>query len=111
MEDQSPFTRSRELEISLVSLLASLDADWLSLPEREQVARLKHQATDIRLDIRDYGMAETLAEQQKLAREAHKRLEQLQQSIVKASEYGLFGAVDVAHLSATIQQIIADIKE
>ncbi len=60
---------------------------------------------DARLDVRDYEYAETRAEQQQHAKAAKKRLEQVRQAVLLASEYNVFSAIDVAHTTATIEQI------
>lgn len=109
MERKTPFQRVREVERQLQSVLAQLDIDALPVRQRELAASIKREATDARLDIRDYGMADALQAQQRLAHEANKRLEQLQKHIVLASEYNIFSAIDVAQLSANIQQIIAEL--
>lgn len=109
MDKKSPFQRVKELDAQVRSVLSRLDADFLPAVERELVATIKRQADDARLDLRDYGMAETAADQKRYAKEAHERLETLQKNIVKASEYNLFSAIDVAQISADIQQIISDL--
>lgn len=109
MTGKTPFQRMKELEAQVRTTLTQFDVDVLPAPQRELLATIKRQATDARLDLRDYGMAETMSEQQRFATEAHQRLEQLQKNIVAASEHNLFGAADVAQLSANIQQIISDI--
>ena len=110
MENKPPFQRVRELEAQLRNLLSHIDTDSLPAHERELAAIIKRQVGDARLDLRDYGMADSLVEQKRFAHEAEERLEQLQKQIVHASEYNLFGAADVAQFSAHIQQIISDIQ-
>lgn len=109
MERKTPFQRVKELDAHVRSILSRLDVDVLPPAQRELVTVLKRQTTDARLDLRDYGMAETLTDQQRSAKEAHERLEGLQKNIVAASEYNLFSAIDVAELSANIQQIIVEL--
>jgi hypothetical protein len=89
------------------SVLSAYDVTEFPAKEKELVAQLKHLLIDARLDARDYEYAETRAEQLRIVKEAKERLEQLQQGILKASEYNLFSAVDVAELSARIQQLIS----
>lgn len=106
----SPLKRARELETQLTHLAATMDVDALRPAERELLLRITHQATDARLDVRDYEYAETRAEQLRLAKEARSRLEALQEDIVEASKYSLFSAIDVAATSAGLQQIIAALE-
>lgn len=75
--------------------------------ERTLVVAIKRQAVDARLEVRDYDYAETPVERQQSAAAAKKYLEKLQANILKASESNLFSAVDVALMSAHIQQIIS----
>ena len=96
-----------ELDTGIRASLSSFDIDSLPHTERELVAEMKRQASEARLDVRDYEYAESRAEQLAGLKESKERFEQLQKNIVKASEYNLFGAVDVVQLSTKIQQIIA----
>jgi hypothetical protein len=109
VDNKSPFQRVKELDAQVRSILSQLDMDALPAVQRELVVRIKRQAADVRLDLRDYGMAETAADQQRYAKEAHERLEVLQKNIVKASEYDLFSAIDIAQISANMQQIISEL--
>ena len=106
-ESASPFALVRALDAHITSLLMRFDIDALPATERELLKRLKRLTIDMRLDIRDYGMADNKAEQERLGGEARQRLKQFEQTIVKAGELNLLGAVDVAHLSAQTQQLIA----
>ncbi|HEY5806098.1 MAG TPA: hypothetical protein VIS56_01780 [Candidatus Saccharimonadales bacterium] len=106
MEETSPFKLAKDISAHVARLVSGLDIDSLPLNVRETVMTLKAQATDIRLDVRDYGMAETREDQQRLAKEAVERLESIQATILKASEYNLLSAADVAQLSAQLQQLI-----
>jgi len=90
--------------------LTAFDVETLSFEEKELVRALKLQLSDARLDVRDYEYAQTRAEQQHAASEGRQRLEQLQQPILKASEYNLLGAIDVAQLSALTQHIISELQ-
>lgn len=96
-----------ELDAGIRASLSSFDIDSLPLHERELITLIKRQASDARLDIRDYEYAETRAEQLGGLRESNERFGQLERNIVKASEYNLFGAIDVVQLSTKIQQILA----
>jgi hypothetical protein len=102
--------QARDIERRLNSILSSFDIDSLPSAQREITALIKRQATDVRLDVRDYEYADTRSEQIALQGQARKRLENLQHHIVKASEYNLFGAIDVAALSASIQQLVSKVE-
>jgi hypothetical protein len=70
---------------------------------------LKNDLIDARLDIRDYELSETREDQLRRARDANKRLERIRKSILAASEYNVFNAVDVAQLTAQLEQIIENL--
>ncbi len=110
MASISLFDQAKELERQVGGILSSYDVNDLPAPQRELVAQLKHQLTDARLDTRDYQYAETRAEQIVHAKEVKQRLGQLQKNILKASEHNMFGAVDVAQLSARIEQLISGME-
>lgn len=92
--------QAKELEQHVNRIMATYDLPTLSHAEQKAVATLKNQLIDARLDVRDYELAETRAEQLEFARAGRAHIEELQKSILKASEYHLLGATDVAHISA-----------
>jgi len=103
----SIFQQAKELETQVGKQLSAYDLADLPREQRDRIIQLKNTLIDARLDARDYEYAQTRADQLQAAKEARLRLEQAQAAIVKTSEYGLFSAVDVAQLSANIQQLIA----
>jgi hypothetical protein len=105
--DQSLFKQAAALEQQIGGILSTFDVADLPHREKELIRALTQQLVDARLDARDYEYAETRNIQLRIAKEAKVRLELLQQTIIKASEYNIFGAVDVAELSARLQHIIA----
>ncbi len=109
MEGASPFQLVKDISARIAQMASSLDIDSLPREQREVVTLLKNQAIDIRLEIRDYGLAETRQEQEQLAKAAAERIEIMQATVLKASEYNLLGAADVAQLSAQLQQLIAEL--
>lgn len=94
-----------QLEGQLKRLLAEQDISSLPADVRQVVTSIKRNMADARLDIRDYEYAETRSEQQQQGMAAKKRLEQVRQTVLTASEYNVFSAIDVAHTTATIEQI------
>ncbi|HSX32134.1 MAG TPA: hypothetical protein VLF43_02640 [Candidatus Saccharimonadales bacterium] len=108
---QSPFELAKAIQGLVQSNLTSLDVDALPTPERDLLRAIKRQLGDIRLDIRDYGMAETKLEQIAYGIAVTKQLQLLQKRLLQASEYGVFGAADMAIISAHIEQLMAELKE
>ena len=82
--------------------------DPTALPQSEQkvLEGLRRVLADARLTAQDYELAESRDEQLGQAREAKDFLRQAEQGILAASHTGVFGAVEVAHLSASIERII-----
>jgi hypothetical protein len=112
VEDKlSPLEQARALQNQLAALLTHIDIDALPAGPRDLLTQVKRVAADLRLDVRDFNLADSKAEQDRLGEEAATRLKQLEKAIGKASEYGYFGAADVAHLSALSQQLMADLQE
>jgi len=102
--------QAKSVESRIGVVIASFDLDDMPVKERDLLTACKQTAIDARLDIRDYEYADTRADQIELAKEARMRLKTLHNLLVKASEYNVFGAVDIAHLSAQIEQLIATIQ-
>lgn len=102
MEHTSPFLAMQEVERQLKAALR-IDTDLLDSDQRKLVPRIKRIATDARLDIRDYELSETREEQLAKAKDARKRLKELQAAILAVGN--VFGSADVAEYSARIDHI------
>ena len=101
----SVFEQIKALDTHVNGIVSAFDIDALMPDERKILALIKRQLTDTRLDVRDYEYADTRAEQQRYAKTAHKTLDAVQSTLLQASEHNLFGAIDIAHISAQIQHI------
>lgn len=110
MESQSPFLAVKDLEAQLNSIFSMIDIYDLPATEAKLVNTLKREVVDARLDIRDYELSETRDEQLECAKVAKKRLEHVRKNILAASEHNIFGAADVAQLSARLEQIIGNLR-
>jgi len=106
----SLYEQAQELERQVIGILSYFDVNDLPMGQRELVTQLKHQLVDAKLDARDYEYAQTRAEQLQTVKEGKQHLAQLQKSLLKASEHNIFGAVDVAQLSARIEQLISGME-
>ena len=93
----------QQVERQLKALLRSVDTDTLDKDERKAVATIRRLAADARIDIRDYELSETREEQVKKMHAAQKRLAKLEASMLSVGF--VFGAADIAQLSAQIEQI------
>jgi len=108
--EQSPTKVLRDVSAQLGVILSPVDVHTLPPPAQKAVSSIRQQIIDARLEVRDYDLAQTRAEQLALIRPAHERLEALHHSILAVSSHGIFGAADVAHLSAQIQHVISLLK-
>lgn len=102
----SPYLKVKDLEQQVSSLLASHDIYSLEQKAQNVASNIKQYLAEARLDIRDYELSETRDEQLKCANNGRSRLKRINKLILQASEHGLFGAVDVAELTAKSEQII-----
>ena len=109
MSNQSPYALAKRLEADIVRLLSTLDVATLTPKEHGIFVELKNTMIDARLDIQDYELAETRDFQLENAREAKERL-MIVQGHISANTLQVFGAVDVAHLTARIGQIVDLLK-
>jgi len=110
VDNASLFGQAKQLDIHVNGILSQVDIDALMPDEREILALIKRQLTDGRLDARDYEYAQTRVEQLQYAKAARESFAAIQKHVLQASEHNLFSAIDVAHISAKIQQIIAQLQ-
>lgn len=110
MASQSPSVAVKRIEAEISLILRGFQAHKLGEKERAALAKLRQGLNDGRIYALDYELSEMREEQLKNARMAKKWLEQARQSILKASESNIFSAIEVAHLTAQIDQIIGDLK-
>lgn len=105
MATTSPYVLARRIEADIARITAAADAFDMEAAARQHVKALKRDATDARLDIRDYELAETRAEQLALGKSARERLDSLRKGILAASQYNIFSAIEVAEVSASIDHL------
>lgn len=107
MEGSSITEIIQKLNANLNGIVSAIDVDALQRPAQEAVQAIRRLMVDVRLDLRDYELAETRAEQQALAIAAKERLTALHDNVLLASDYGIFSSVDVAQNTAYIHHIIS----
>ncbi len=95
----------RRLEADVLRLLGQIDISYLSIEEQQKIAQLKNNLIDARLEIQDYELAETREHQLRNANDAKKYLKKVR-IVISGNQLNVFGAVDVAHLTAKIEQIV-----
>lgn len=94
----------KQLEKDILRLLSSTDVADLSMKDQQTVAQLKNGLVDARLEIQDYELAETREDQLRNAKQSKDFLHHIEK-LIASNPAGMFGAVDVAHLTAYIGRI------
>lgn len=100
----------KQLDTDINRVLRRIDLYKLSEKPRKAVAELKQSLIDARRYAQGYEYSETREEQLDNAKAAKKWLAGARAQILKASEFDIFGPIDVAHLTAQIDQLKADLK-
>lgn len=81
----------------------------MDIPDQQKIEQLRNVLIDARLEVQDYELAETRDSQLRNAKKAKKYL-QVIKSTITDSELNVFGAVDVAHLTAQVEQITVRLR-
>ena len=105
MEGNSLSVRIKRLQADITKVLSAIDLRDSDKQTRQILVALKHDLADVRLDIRDYEFAETRVEQGKLGQAARQRLASVKTNMLAASQYNIFSAIDIAQLSARLDQL------
>lgn len=110
MMEKPPSFLVKQIETQVSMILRKVDQQRLEVKPRTALANLRQALGDARIYARDYEFSEMRDEQLANAKKARKYLGQARQNILKASEFNVFGAADVAQLSAQIDQLIGELK-
>lgn len=106
MATRSLYYQLRQIEMMARRIQPEADADR---PVLNAVQQLQKRASMAVITVRDYenfSLEEDTKGQLRILPKVVKSLEQLREAILKASEYDLIGAVDVAQTSAHIDELI-----
>ncbi len=110
MANESALVLATRINHELNGMLASLDIDIIGRETSKIIVAIKRLAADARLDIRDYEMSDSRVEMLENAEVAIKRLQELRVQILKVSEHGIFSAIDIAQLSAQLDEIVDQLR-
>jgi activator of HSP90 ATPase len=110
MVNYSPAGLVKQIDLQVNMILRKTDWDEVGEKARKAVAELRQNLADAKIYAQDYELSEMRDEQLDNANKAKKWLEQARQQILRASEFDVFGPIDVAHLTAQIEQVKADLK-
>lgn len=107
---QSPTTLAKRLEADVRQALRKFEPTELDSKQRSLINRLEQDLTDIKLYTSEYESSDTHEERLEQSHSSNKKLNRAQKAILTLSEYNIFGPVDVAHLSAQIEQIMDGLR-
>ena len=100
----------KKLEAEVRSLLRAYDLRKLPAKQRTVLINLMQNFEDARIYANTFEASEKPEDRRKSAGQSRKWLEQARKNILSASEFNVFGAVDVASLSAQIEQVLQGLK-
>lgn len=103
-------TTIKKLEAEVRTLLRAYDLRKLPSKERTVLTNLMQNFEDARIYANAFEASEKPEDRRKNASQSRKWLEQARKNILSASEFNVFGAVDVASLSAQIEQALQSLK-
>jgi len=113
MTNQSPYQQVRQLSFTLNRLVSQTDLELRPTVVIKMVDALKHSARSAQDTLKEYEMfelEEDVRKQAKALPKAIKSLEKLRENLLKASEYEVVGAVDVAQISAELDELIVRLR-
>lgn len=110
MNTYSPSTSVKQIENQVSRILRQTDWQQVSDKGRKAVNELHQDLADAKIYVSDYELSEMREEQVDNAKKAKKYLDKSRQAILRASEFDVFGPIDVAHLTAQIDQLKAELK-
>jgi hypothetical protein len=108
MQDDTatPLQQLQQIEAFVRGLLIAIVDDDLPAAGRRAVREIRQTMAQARKALRDYEREEDARVQARLLPETFMGLEQVRRNILDASQYDVFSAIDIAHLSAKIDQLM-----
>jgi len=110
MRSYTPSGLVKQIDTQVSMILRKTVWEEVGEKPRKAVLELRQNLADARIYAQDYELSEMRDEQLDNAKKAKKWLERAQQQMLRASEFNVFGPIDVAHLSAQLDQVKADLK-
>lgn len=107
------YQQLKQFEVTVNSMRALAYADGQSAAGRQAYEALRREVKHSQHVLKDYelsGLNLDVMAQAKLQPQAIKSLERLRTDLLKASEYEVVGAVDVAQLSAQLDELIDGLR-
>ena len=105
MATESAYVMATRVDGDVTRILSSVDLHEQDIKVRSKVHILKQELTEARTEIRDFELAETRIEQQKVGVQTRNRLAEIEKHILMLSQYNIFNPIEVAELSARIDML------
>lgn len=109
MPNESAYVHTKRLGGEITRIMAAVDLRDVSAAIQSSIRQLKRELADTIMDVRDYELAETRTEQQRLARRAHKGLARMEQLMLALSQNNIFSALEIVELSARIDLLTQEV--
>lgn len=97
----------QQIDRRIKAVLRGVAHDGLTREDAAVMKALKQHCNEVRLDVRQYEYAETLADQRKAGDAARKNLIKLEKDMLRLSD--VFGPADTAELGAFIDKLRTDL--
>ena len=110
MANYTPSGLVKQIDGQVDRIVRQLNWNGANQRVRVAIAELRQNLGDARIYSQDYELSEMREEQLDNAKKAKKYLSLARRQILRASEFDVFSAIDVAHLTAQIDQARADLK-
>jgi hypothetical protein len=110
MANYTPSGLVKQIDNQVNMILRKINWDQVGEKARKAVLELRQDLVDARVYSSDYELSEMRNEQLDNAKKAKNYLEKARQQILRASEFDVFGPIDVAYITAQIEQVKADLK-
>lgn len=109
MVERTPYEQLRQIGFVINRIAIAADIDAQSSAARKSMDTLKRsvrRAQDVLKEYEMLAMEEDTLKQAQVLPKAVKALQIVRESILKASEYELIGAVDVGQICAEVDELI-----
>ena len=109
MNERTIYQQLRQLETIIKRLVADIDLQQVTTAGHKSLAALLRSSRAAVERLKDYELSvaeEDLRMQAKTLPQAIKSLQKMRDDLLKASEYELVGAVDVAQISAELEELV-----
>jgi len=105
MAVESAYSKAKRIDGDIGRILSGAHVHEQDAKIRSHIHELKQELTEMRIEVRDYELADTRVEQQKFGVLAHKRLAEIEAHMLALSQYNIFNPIEIVELSARIDML------